>query len=486
MKTRIALALRHKITIAFSLLLVGGLVITVMTYRRHTLIQEKMTFIEVADDLVNNALEVRRYEKNFFLYGEMENFDLMMEFLSKTEQKLQRLSENEHRSISNAKLKSNHNMLVNYKKAVTLFSEKLRSASPVDSGEAELFLTTRIRDLGRSFTESMLEMVITERRRVDQLVEDQKRSIFYPLAAFILLALGVGYYLFFLIIAPLSRIEKAAKEVIEGQQREIPITSAKTSEIQSLTTVLNMMIKELDKKSEQLLQREKMAALGTLTSGVAHELNNPLSNISSSTQILLEEINEGDLEFKKMLLAGIEEQVEKARDIVKSLLEFAREREFEPVLTDMETLVEKTVKLVHSEIPPDVEIEIDIPYTLELEVDQRRLSQALINLILNGVQAMEDAGGKLTISAYYSPRNDNAIMEIKDTGVGIPSEKLAKIFDPFFSTKEEKGGSGLGLYVTYGIIQKHNGEVSVYSEIDGGTKFIITLPLKQTKNNHDF
>ena len=105
-------------------------------------------------------------------------------------------------------------------------------------------------------------------------------------------------------------------------------------------------------------------------------------------------------------------------------------------------------------------------------------------MIFNGVQAMEGAGGRLCIGAYFSPRGRNLVLEVSDTGVGIPGENLAKVFDPFFSTKEEGGGTGLGLYVTYGIIQKHHGSITVTSEPNKGTKFMITLPLKQDAGNH--
>lgn len=227
-----------------------------------------------------------------------------------------------------------------------------------------------------------------------------------------------------------------------------------------------------------------MAALGTLTSGVAHELNNPLSNISSSTQILMEELEENDLDFQRNLLVGIEGQVEKARDIVKSLLEFAREREFELTTVSLGDLVETTIKLIKGEIPAEVNIEVDIPYPIQLEADSRRLSQAVMNLILNGVQAMEGTGGLLVVRAYYSPAGRNVKIEVSDNGNGIPEENVAKIFDPFFSTKDVGRGTGLGLYVTYGIIQKHQGEISVSSRPDQGTTFTIILPLKQTVERH--
>lgn len=480
-KTRIVLALRHRIILAFVLFLIGGLFFAILINNRHTVIMEKMRFIEEADDLVNNALEVRRYEKNYFLYGEKDNFELMLKYLTQAEERLQGISRDLHRSINTSRLKRCNEMLIGYRQAVVDYNQKNNQAG-ADQEEIRV-LADRIRNIGRAFTENMLDMVRTERSHVNKLVDNQKRSVFYYVSAFFLLSSIVAYYLFFLIISPLSGIEKAARDIINGGLQEIPPIFGST-EIQSLVMVLNKMIRELDKKSEQLVQKEKMAALGTLTSGVAHELNNPLSNISSSTQILLEELGDSDVDFQKEFLSGIEEQVEKARDIVKSLLEFAREKEFLPVPTDLETLIHNTVKLVQGEIPPSVEIRIDIPSPISLEVDQRRMSQVLINLIFNGVQAMEEKGGILTIRAYYSPMKRKAVMEVSDTGVGIPAEHLAKIFDPFFSTKEEGSGTGLGLYVIYGIVQKHRGEITAYSEPGHGTRFKVTLPLRHLKEDH--
>ncbi|MBW2053528.1 MAG: hypothetical protein JRI85_15015 [Deltaproteobacteria bacterium] len=251
-----------------------------------------------------------------------------------------------------------------------------------------------------------------------------------------------------------------------------------------MITALNQMIIELGKRAEHMLQTKKMAALGTLTSGVAHELNNPLSNISSSTQILLEELDEIDPEFQKNLLTGIESQVEKARDIVRALLEFAREREFEPTPINLKTLIEDTLKLVQGDIPAEISIELDLADTLNLEVDRRRLTQVLINLILNGVQAMEGAGGVLTLKAYRNPTDQTAILEVIDTGSGISDKNLAKIYDPFFTTKEANSGSGLGLYITYGIIQQHHGKIDVTSKLGQGTKFTLILPITQSGSDY--
>jgi signal transduction histidine kinase len=235
------------------------------------------------------------------------------------------------------------------------------------------------------------------------------------------------------------------------------------------------MIKELNKRSKIVLQTEKMASLGTLTSGVAHELNNPLNNISTSVQILLEELEEPSLTYKRELLVETEKQVERARDAVKSLLEFTRESSFSPQIVHVENLFYQTLKLIKGEVPPNVKINVDVPEDLEANLDPRRIQHVLINLILNGVQAMEE-GGVLTIRASRQKNNGIFCLQVQDTGTGISEEEIPKIFDPFFTTKDVGKGSGLGLSVCHGIIEQHGGRIEVSSALGKGTTFNLFIP----------
>jgi signal transduction histidine kinase len=235
------------------------------------------------------------------------------------------------------------------------------------------------------------------------------------------------------------------------------------------------MINELNKRNEQILQSEKLASLGTLTSGVAHELNNPLNNISTSIQILLEEINETNPEFKEELLRESEKQVERARDTVKALLEFSREGYFSPQFVHVENLIYQTLKLIKGEVPPSVKINLDVPEDIEANLDPRQIQHVLINLILNAVQAMEE-GGAITIRASQQENNGKFCLQVQDTGMGISEEDLPKIFDPFFTTKEVGKGSGLGLSVCHGIVEQQGGRIEVSSAPGKGTTFSVFLP----------
>jgi PAS domain S-box-containing protein len=233
----------------------------------------------------------------------------------------------------------------------------------------------------------------------------------------------------------------------------------------------------LKKQREQLIQARKLASLGTLTSGVAHELNNPLNNISTSIQILLEELEEHNAEFKRNLLIEVEKQVERARDIVKALLEFSRDKYLSLKCVQFNNLVEKAVKLIQKELPSEIKIKMEVPEDIQAKLDSNRIQQVLINLILNGIQAMKE-GGVLTIKAWEGIENDAKMLyfQIQDTGYGISKQDVNKIFDPFFTTKDVGQGSGLGLSISHSVIKQHGGRIEVESIPEEKTKFTVILP----------
>jgi len=236
----------------------------------------------------------------------------------------------------------------------------------------------------------------------------------------------------------------------------------------------------LKKRSEQLIQARKLASLGILTAGVAHELNNPLNNISTSIQILFEELEEDNIEPKRNLLIGAEKEVERARDIVKALLEFSREKSLSFQRVQFKHLVEKAIKLLKGELPPEIIINMKVPEDIEANLDPKRIQQVLINLILNSVQAMTE-GGVLTIKAWEGMANDAKMLyfQVQDTGHGISKQDFDKIFDPFFTTRDVGKGSGLGLAISHSIIEQHGGRIDVESFPEEKTKITVILPLNE-------
>jgi signal transduction histidine kinase len=290
-------------------------------------------------------------------------------------------------------------------------------------------------------------------------------------------AMAIAAFLGRRVVSSLKMLEGYTKIISQGDFVEITVGEGE-QEIRSLLTAFNRMTKELQIRQHQLVQSEKLAALGTLLSGVAHELNNPLSNISTSAQILSEEIEEDDVEFKTNLITQIETQADKARDIVKTLLEFSRIKEFRKEKLLFKKLVDETILLVRGHAPDNVIIAVDIPEDLTILADKQRMQQVLLNLIKNGIDAILD-NGHIWISAsntaYFSSYNGVEIL-IEDDGPGIEEEQLKKIFDPFFTTKDVGKGSGLGLFIVHDIIEWHGGSITVDSRPGLGTTFIIWLP----------
>ena len=234
---------------------------------------------------------------------------------------------------------------------------------------------------------------------------------------------------------------------------------------------------ELKKRSDQLIQTSKMASLGILTAGVAHELNNPLNNISTSIQILLEELEEGNIEHQRELLLGSEKEVERAKDIVKALLEFSREKTLNLKRVQLKYFVEKTVSLVKGELPSEIRIHMNVPEEIEAKIDPERFQQVLINFILNSMQAIT-GDGSISINAWEGVEEDRKMLycQVQDTGQGIPMQDFEKIFDPFFTTKDVGKGLGLGLSISHSIIEQHGGRIDVESIPGAKTKFTLSLP----------
>ena len=194
-----------------------------------------------------------------------------------------------------------------------------------------------------------------------------------------------------MVVKPLKMLEESMGVIAEGKFERVSIDSH-DREILSLANAFNTMLKELELRQRHLVQSEKLASLGTLLSGVAHELNNPLSNISSSCQILSEEIEDTDIPYKKELLSQIDEQTDRARNIVRSLLEFSREKVFKKELIQLKALFEETIRFVKGQVPTNIAITLNIPDEINIYADKQRMQQAFLNLVKNAIDSMGDTG----------------------------------------------------------------------------------------------
>jgi signal transduction histidine kinase len=292
--------------------------------------------------------------------------------------------------------------------------------------------------------------------------------------------------------------------VARGSRDKLDIRS-NDREIVSLTNAFNHVMQELELRQKHLLRSEKLASLGTLLSGVAHELNNPLSNISTSCQILSEELEEADAAYKRELLRQIDKQTIRARNIVRALLDFARDRVFKKNKFHIARLVDETLRFLKGEVLAGVRIHADIPADLVIEADRQRLQQVLLNMLKNAIDAIDGPGeihlraarrdgadtprlpaGGASLSLGRCDRRGEVVdIELRDSGQGIPPEVLPRVFDPFFTTKDVGQGSGLGLFIAYQIVEQHDGCIAVASLPGEGTVFVIRLPVSHNNTHHD-
>ena len=230
---------------------------------------------------------------------------------------------------------------------------------------------------------------------------------------------------------------------------------------------------ELRAAQLQLVRSEKLASLGRLAAGIAHEVNNPLQAIRNCLELAIEDID-AERPVDKELLTVAEQDVQRIRRIIRRLLDFSRPGSGEMVLIDVGQLVSDVLRLVERQLERSgITLTKRIATTSPIRMNEDQFKQVILNLILNAQEAMPN-GGKLAVNVEQL--NNEIYISFKDTGVGIPEKDLPRIFDPFFSTKID--GTGLGLAVSYGIIEGHGGRIEVTSEVDHGSTFTVILPLE--------
>jgi len=297
---------------------------------------------------------------------------------------------------------------------------------------------------------------------------------------FILIATGVIAFLFGFITRPLKSL---AIEMDETEPGVDPSSFSVTGqdEIGILRRSYYRLLKRIkdDEKERERTQRnlfltEKMVAIGKLTSGVAHEINNPLGGLLNC----IYHFKRGDLpsERQKEYFQLMEEGIKRIQKTVTNLLEYAHTPNLERFPTDFNFIIEKSLSLLDYQIrKKQIEVVKEISDKLpSIEVDRNQMSQVFVNIFLNSIQAME-GGGALKIGAVIS--EGRLVVKISDTGKGIPEDTLTKVFDPFFTTKGENKGTGLGLWITQGIVERHGGTIQLSSQEGKGTTVEIQFPI---------
>jgi two-component system NtrC family sensor kinase len=320
----------------------------------------------------------------------------------------------------------------------------------------------------------------------------------------VLLVLLLSFFITTGIIQPLREMVGATRKIAEGElSLELPINSQ--DEIGQLADSFNHMLirlkqarqeledygrvleekveersQQLRKIQSQLMQSEKLASLGRLASGVAHEINGPLTGILTFSHLLMRKLKDNP-ELQKELELIVKETT-RVSTIVRGLLDFARESKpqkrpcnINDLILHILSLVERQPVFQNIRIAKSLDSQVPI-----LLIDANQIQQVFMNILLNAADAMV-TGGFLTISSSHAPGDPFLQVKFSDTGCGIPEENLPKIFDPFFTTRADKKGTGLGLAVSYGIIERHRGRIEVQSEVGRGTTFTVRLPLEASE-----
>jgi signal transduction histidine kinase len=453
--------------------------ITMMAYISHddlVTTEKKIGILEFSYSIHNIVLDARRFEKNYFLYGNKESLRENKRMLKEALDLDKKIVETDKHLAVSPKLRDLDREIRIYLHTI---DELLATG---DNGDAiDLKMAEQIRQQGKIISEISEEIVTFEKNQIHLMISFLR----YQLISWSAMATCIGILLAILIIyflfKPLSVIKKATMEIANGKFRKIEVINTK-DEIQQVMEAFNIMVSELQRRQDQLIQAEKLSSLGTLTAGVAHQLNNPLNNISTSCQIAIDEFDSGDSPLLKKMLANIDQETLRARDVVKNLLEFSRSQDFCLREIQLSDVVKKAVLLAKSQVPPDITMTIDIPEDLVIQIDVQRMQEVFINLIINAAQAI-GRQGKIAITATLDDATREVVITVHDSGVGISEANQAKIFDPFFTTKEEGQGTGLGLSVVYGIIQKHQGTITVQSDPGQGTSFCIRLPFPGAKDH---
>jgi len=284
-----------------------------------------------------------------------------------------------------------------------------------------------------------------------------------------------------IVAAPIARfITRPIVELVEANRRlaqgdmTVRVQTRGSGELAMLGRSFNNMAETLYETQQELLHKEKLAAMGQLAAGVAHEINNPLGTILLFSEAVLKELPDGD--SRRDDLQMIINETTRCKSIVADLLNFSRQQQVLAQETDVNALLERVVEQVCCQ-PGFEKVEIVHQFSPDLPIiqaDAPQLQQVFINLLNNGAEAMEGGG---TITLVTRPLNVHWIqIQVTDTGCGIPDENLGKLFTPFFTTKLPGKGTGLGLSIVYGIVKMHRGQITVQSRVGQGTTFTVTLP----------
>ena len=468
-------SIKHKLTISLLVVYLLSSLATFFALFSLSRVEAKIGVIELLDALSQMVLETRRYEKNYLLYGNSEDLRIALDYLDQV-----RADVNNLRSVAAFPLED----LPEYESRLEDYADSLQKMNQrVDSGQPKR-LEEEVHRSGHIFTTYVLEQDNFMRREITSSALQARKLSQIILGLALMLGIFLTIYLIRRIVNPLEFICRSASRIMEGELSAIPMVPGpdRSREEIELVNSLNLMLRFLETKQNQLVQSAKLATIGKVTAGIAHEINNPLNNIYLTAEVLLEDLPNIECAERLEMVNDILNQAERAREVVHHLLSFSRSRQSAALeKINLVALVKQSLAflknqirigqiVVHSEMPED---------PIMVRGNANQLQQVLVNITLNAIQAM-GPGGILTVKIEKNHDNMGQI-QISDNGPGIPEKVKNRIFDPFFTTKSE--GTGLGLSVSNSIIEEHDGQITLDSEPGKGTSFFISLPVDREKES---
>jgi len=471
---RPSFSVKARLTLAFFILFLVSATISITAMIINSRIKKGIQLVTLADKFANEIQHVRRIEKNYFLYG--SDLSEVSQHLDNAQQFLERASFELGHDIGSIELGEINHYLGGYR----LLSDSLIKGGNIkDFMESKEYqeIAVRLRDYGSKMLETSLDISKKERQFIFSATENSRRIILILIAVFLFFSIFIASHIYKHIITRLNRLMVATQQFASGDF--LPITPKRKyrDEFSLLVIALNHMMYELDKRQQLLIESHRLRAIGNLTAGVAHELNNPINNIILTAEVLKDGFGELSKAEIKDAINDLVNQGERAQQIVKNLLDYARESETQSDYLYINEILEETVQLVKNQIKlSKISLEENYRKTLSpIYGDRKLLVQVFLNLILNAIDAMPK-GGNIILDVTESKQTGFLSVTITDTGTGISDHILNSIFNPFFTTKPTGQGTGLGLAVSRGIIEKHGGSISVKSSQGVGTTFTVHLP----------
>jgi two-component system NtrC family sensor kinase len=467
-------SIKGKIFTLFAISLMSIAALTALDFWNMSGLRSRLVLSERYDDLLNDILEVRRFEKNYFIYGDKQNLKEGMGYLDQIDELIGELEDDL--------------LLLTGPESYTMFRATLSDYRKLFEGisDGRIILEAELRNVGKAMTVTADQFRITRRKRIHEAILRTSVipiaffCIFLPIMIFILWLISYG------MLRPLNVVARTTRQVGRGNFSPIVYEGVHLEEISGLIEAFNSMAHELEVNQEDLIQARKIAAIGTFTAGIAHELNNPINNIMLSAEAFLDEHHTVMDSDCREMIDDIISQADRAADIVKNLLDFSRTEN--PSLAEIAPadIVTSSVKLLKNQIRMEkIGINLSMADNLPwVRGNLRNLQQVFTNLLLNALQA-SPTGGSISVSVDRSEQPGYVEFVVEDSGPGIPQENQHKIFEPFFSTKEVGKGTGLGLSVCYSIIRRHKGFIKITSEAGRGARFSVQLPAVSKGNSGD-